>query len=133
MKKMKVSITTEHVFSIEEINDLIVGALEGGINYWCGSARIKKMPDKSFFGVAIEDQDKVELASDVVGYGGTLILRDVEDPTEKWELNIEKMLNGIKMHCTNTNRSPKELIDDYDVDDCDCIIQYALFGELVYG
>ena len=142
MKAIKIETTLTHEFKPEDINDLIVGALEGGINYWCRKAVIKLngVTDSflksnvigSFFGVAIEDQDKVVYASDAIGYGGTLILYDAESK-EKWELTLENVLKAIEKHCTNRHIAPADLMDDYDADDCDCIVQYALFNEITFG
>ena len=133
MKTFEVKMEQKHNFSIEDINDLVVTALEGGINYWCRSAKIKMDADDNFFGVPAEDQDKVKYASDVIGYGGVLILTDIEDPNEKWELDVEKMLKGIKMQCENTGIALSELMDNYDAGDADCIVQYAVMNEIVFG
>jgi hypothetical protein len=132
MNKIKIITTLTHEFKPEDINDLIVGALEGGINYWCKKAVIKlNAVTGDFFGVAKEDQDKVIYASDVIGYGGTLILFDAES-TDKWELSLENVLKAIEKHCTDRHIAPSDLMDDYDADDCDIIIQYALFNEQVF-
>lgn len=127
----EITVTTKHTFSKEDINDLIVGAIEGGINYWCRKA-VKKEDEKGdWFGVAPEDQDKVKYASDLIGYGGTLILYDAES-SDKWELTLENVLKGIKMQCTNRHIAPSDLMDDYDADDCDAIVQFAIFNELQF-
>ena len=132
MKEFKVEIKQNHVFSSEDINDLVVTALEGGINYWCGKAVKKRDADGSFFGIAKEDEDKITYASDLIGYGGVLVLHDAESD-DKWELDAEKMVKGIVMHCEKSNIAPSELMDNYDANDADCIVQYAVFGELVFG
>ena len=135
--KHKVSVVVEHSFTSEEINDIIVTALEGGINYWCGGATIVLTTDKDKFpefeGVLAEVSENVQYASDVIGYGGKLKLVDVEDEEEVWELDIEKLLKGIEMYCKEFEISPSELMDSYDAESADSIVQYALFGELVYG
>ena len=133
MKKIIATITQTPEFSPEDINDIIVGALEGGINYWCRKAVIKRNEfTDDYFGVAKEDQDKVEFASDVIGYGGTLILYDAET-TDKWELTLENVLKAIELHCTNIGRSLSDLMDSYDASDSDAIVQYAIFGEQVFA
>ena len=71
----------------EDIDDIMVSALEGGINYWCRKAEVKG----GYLG---------EYASDQISRGGELILHDTED---------------------------------IDAEDADCIIQYALFGDVIYG
>jgi len=143
-KTFEISIEQKHNFSVQDLNDLICSALEGGINYWVRKAVIKLDADKNYFGVAPEDQDKVEYASDVVGYGGTLVLFNMEsddDGTDKtpieykktWDLTQEKLLEGIKKHCVNRNIVLKDLLDNHDADDADAVVQYAIFGEIVFG
>lgn len=130
----KVVVTKSHEFSTENINDLICTALEGGINYWCGNAEIVMNADKkTFAGVSAEDQSNVHYASEAIGYGGKLTLTDAEDEDESWELDLPKMLKGIKMYCEDRNEPLSELIDNHDADTADSIIQYALFDEIVYG
>jgi hypothetical protein len=131
MNIIKIETTVTHEFTPSDINDLIVGALEGGINYWCRKAVIKKDTEGNFFNVLPEDQDKVVYASDVIGYNGVLVLFDVES-SDKWELTLENVLKGIQMHCTNKHVAPSDLMDDYDADDCDAIVQYAIFNELTF-
>lgn len=129
----KVEVKKSHEFTTEEINDLIVTALEGGINYWCGKADIVKFPNGTFTGVSMENQSNVRYASDVIGYGGKLTLTDAEDVKTKWELDLPKMLKGIQMYCEAHNIAPSDLMDDYDADTADSIVQYALFGEEVFA
>jgi len=132
MDIIKIETTVTHEFTPSDINDLIVGALEGGINYWCRKAVIKKDTEGNFFNVLPEDQDKVKYASDVIGYNGVLVLFDIESP-DKWELTLENVLKGIKMQCEKRHVAPSDLMDDYDADDSDAIVQFALFNELVFG
>jgi hypothetical protein len=138
MKKVEITATTttKHEFSQEDINDIMSTALEGGITYWCGRAIAKFTEDKkTFVGVAPEDQEKAnkQWISDLIGLGGTIILVDVEDPKERWELDLDKMIKGIQQYCTEQNKNPEDLMDDYDAGDADSIVQYALFNEIVFG
>jgi hypothetical protein len=128
----EISITIKQEVSPENINDLIVTALEGGINYWCRRAIMKRNEDQSYVGVAPENQDKIKYASDLIGFGGVLVLCDAES-SDRWELTLENVLKGIQMHCTNKKISVAELMEDYDADDADAVVQYALFNELVFG
>jgi len=132
MKTYNVKITQSHDFTPDDINNLVVAAIEGGINYWCRKAEKKRNPDGSFFGIAKEDEDKIEFASDLIGYGGVLILHDAES-NDKWELDVEKMLKGIQMHCMTRNIALTDLMDNHDADDADAIVQYATMGEIVFG
>lgn len=129
----KVEVKSSHVFTTEEINDLVVTALEGGINYWCGKAIKVRNEDNTFAGVKPEDQSKIKYASDLIGYGGKLKLVDVEDEDEAWELTLSKMLTGIQKYCEENNVAPSDLMDNYDADTADAIVQYALFDEITFG
>ena len=40
MEKVKLKVEMEIVVSQEDIDDIMCGALEGGINYWCRKAEI---------------------------------------------------------------------------------------------
>lgn len=39
-KQVTVSVTLEIVLTQEDIDDIMCGALEGGITYWCDEAKV---------------------------------------------------------------------------------------------
>ena len=123
----KVTVKTEWTFQPQEINDLIVCALEGGIYYWCNKAEKAIFPS-----VPKGYEGKIEYASDYIGYGGTLILHD-DESGEKHELTISKFLKGIKKYCEESSTAPQNLMDEHDADIADQIIQYAIFDEVIYS
>lgn len=126
MNKISIDVNVKSKLELTEqdINDLMVAALEGGINYWCRKARIVKMP---------EGCDEKIYASDVISKGGTLELYDAES-TDKWELTLEKFMNGVKFVCERDGyTSGEDLMDNHDADTADTIVQYALFNEIVFG
>ena len=118
----------------EDIDDIMVSALEGGINYWCKKAEVAG----NYFG---------EYASDQISRGGELILHDMEE-NKTYTVSKEKFIEGLKKYITagNTECIVRET-DDYgiytgklsieagniDALAADCIIQYAVFGDVIYG
>lgn len=130
--KITTTITQSHAFSPQDIGDLITTALEGGINYWCKKVIIVENPDGTYKGVSMEDEENVKHTSDAVGYGGELKFYDAESE-DVWFLDAEKMGKGIQMYCEEYSIPLKDLIDEHDADSADAIIQYAIFGELVFG
>jgi hypothetical protein len=123
MEAITIKIEKTLELTNENINDLLVTAFEGGINYWCGKVKIKSIPDGA----------DVQYASDVISIGGTLELQDIESP-DKWDLTLEKMLKGIKWYCEqNGYTNADDLMDNHDADTADAIVQYALFDEVVFG
>jgi hypothetical protein len=117
-----ISNTTKFVLSDQDIDDIMVTALEGGITYWCGKAEVVG----KYLG---------EYASDQISRGGELKLYDAESD-DTWILNKEKFINGVKMALDNgqiyltDNRVDTSYIDS---NVADTIIQYALFNEFVFG
>lgn len=122
MANINIKIEKSFELSSQDIDDLMVTALEGGINYWCGKA-IMNEPEKF----------KGKFASDVISLGGTLTLCDAESD-DKWELTLEKFMNGIKYVVERFGYTDAEdLMDNQDADTADLIVQYALFNEIVFG
>lgn len=122
-KTFKVHAEIEVELTQQDIDDIMCAALEGGICYWCGAAEVVG----DYLG---------EYASEQISRGGALLLHDAESAAT-WELNREKFLNGVKLYFEKGCHVQVEdnRIDTCDVDaaDADCIIQFALFGEVVYG
>lgn len=106
----------------QDIDDIMSTALDS-ICYWCGTAEVVG----DYLG---------EYASEQISRGGCLLLHDAESAAT-WELNREKFLNGVKLYFEKGCHVQVEdnRIDTCDVDaaDADCIIQFALFGEVVFG
>ncbi len=122
-KKFPVHIEMDVSITQQDIDDIMVTALEGGICYWCRKAEVVG----EYLG---------EYASEQIGRGGSLILYDAES-SDKWELTLSKFLNGVKLYLEQGCHVSVEdnAIDPCDIDanDADCIIQFGLFGEVQFG
>ena len=112
----------------EDVDDIMTGALDGGITYWCDKAE----PVGDYLG---------KYASDQISRGGKLMLYDFE-AEEDHCLDLEKLMNGIKLWAKNPvgpnclkQTDGKLVIDCCNADAvvCDTIVQYALFGNVIYG
>lgn len=122
-KKYTVRPEVEVNLSQQDIDDIMAVAMEGGICYWCRKAEVVG----EYLG---------EYASDQISRGGALILHDAES-AQTWELTLEKFLKGVKLYFEQGCHVNVEdnAIDTCDIDanDADCIIQFAVFGEVVFG
>ena len=110
-----------------DIDSIVCGAIEGGIGYW---ARIDRGKTNHWV-----EKPKNITASDWVTVlllnGVPVWFHDCEDPEEKWELTLAKLQKGFEL---NYMHRPHDCdLDNADASTYDCIIQYALFGKLVYG
>ena len=126
MENYNIEVNKKYTVTPQDIDDIMVTVLEGGINYWCRKAEVVG----EYLG---------EYASDQISRGGSLILYDAES-SDNWELNLEKLLDGIQ------KAIEENWFSDYDwyvgggLDCCqidgdvaDVIVQLALFDELVFG
>lgn len=109
-----------------DIENIIVSSFEGGSNYWMGIDNSK--PE---FKNKPKDEPLSTWATKIILEGGIIQFYDIEDEEETWTLTLDKLLNSIKLNAIN--RSFDSDLENMDATTADCIIQYALFGEVVYG
>ena len=97
----------------ERITDLIVNAINGGINYWCStctsSENFKKLKDQPDTFTEHEDDKKHELTHSKAVEGLGLML-------EKYPQHFGNFMS-----------------ENDDAETADVFIQLCLFGEVVYG
>lgn len=125
-KGFEVTATQNIFLKIQDIDDIMVCALEGGINYWADAADV------------IEEKRVADWGHEQIARGGVLMIHDSEED-ETHELTLEKFLTGFKLWFENGGDNYGAVSANevdcgmIDAGDADCIIQYALFGEVVYG
>lgn len=111
---------------------IFVTALEGGINYWATCSRYVWTQESGH--------------EDPLGFHATIC--DSEDPSEQYEVNRSVIATGVKRFIKHAKEkgfgeyfmAAARDLDwarwdnlDYDADIADAIVQFGLFGELVYG
>ena len=131
-KKYEVTAELKVTITAQNIDDIMAGALEGGIHYWVGEAEV------------VEEKRVAEWGHEQIARGGVLILHDIEDPDQTWELTPEKFLNGFKLWvesggdrygAVQGEAGGAIVVDCCEIDAgcADEIIQYALFNEIVFA
>ena len=140
MKKFGVVITFEPlVYKVvnvteEDIDDIMCSAFEGGIGYWAcldnTSEEFENAPDYESYS---------ETCTKILLKGGAVKLIDNED-WKLYTLNLNRLLYGIVRWVEiggdvyGAVRKDGSLdCGNIDSECADCIIQLALFGEIVYG
>lgn len=118
---------TEIEVSKENIDDIVCMALEGGINYWCNDVEV------------VNDSRTEEddcFISELITKGKTLILHNYAE-NKLHELDLCHVLQGLRLYVQNEGISicadGKMDIFSLDATAADMIIQYGLFGEVIYG
>lgn len=128
------NISFRVIVTPEDIDDIMVSALEGSMSYWANLTNVPK------------EKRVAEWGYEQIARGGELHIHVVEpfdqNGTEWYVLTKEKFLKGLEKYLKEPKYSDclefvnHELRIDtcyVDADAADTIIQYALFGEIVYG
>jgi|GEM_PF-1185772 len=118
------SITIDVTVMDEDIDDIMCTALEGGITHWCAEAEVVG----DYLG---------EYASEQISRGGVLKLHDAEGE-DVYELDKAKFLKGLKEYIRYNSYAVMDTegrIDagNIDAEAADEIIQYAVFGDVIFG
>lgn len=110
MATHKVKITVE--IDDEEVENIMSGAMQG-CGYWCDEAYVE--------GLAADEYNVEE----ALQAGKRVRIHDAEE--DEWHiLTLNKLLNGISLQ--------KDFdFDDYDMYDCERVLQCALFGKEIYA
>lgn len=124
----KVVGTVKKAVTESDVENIMVTAIEGGSNYWMGIDNTT--PEWA-------DKPKEEPISTwatkllIEGKSVKFYDREQEMDSEDWILTLEKLLKGYELNCEK--RPWDSDLDNSDAETADCIVQYALFGKLVFS
>ena len=129
-KKFEVLVQIRAALTQQDIDDIMVSALEGGINYWCRR-------------VVVQGDYLGEYASEQISRGKLAVWLDepFEEDKTCYLLDLDKFLAGFKLWLEN-GCGNCDVVDASDGSvDCgeidgtaaDEIVQYALFGNVVFA
>jgi len=102
----------------DQLDSILVGAFEGGSNYWITKVEVKK-----------DDYKGKKYSSECVAAGGELYIYTADD--SKCLLTKHSLIHGLQMYLDESKH--KNWPDGGDAQTDDLILQYALFEEIVYG
>ena len=132
-KTFTVTATTEFKLTEEDIEDIVITALNGGIGYWaCLDNTQPEFADQG-------DECTDAWTAKILLNGGKVSLIDEEDDETVYTLTLEKLLNGIKKFVEDGMDAygafcPNHVdLCNIDTDVADSIVQLGIFDELVFG
>lgn len=118
------------------VESVVSSALCGGINYWL----------EDYY---CEDKKGAEYLCEVLPLGGEIVLivddnyggecKEVDGYAEgycAYKLNLDALIKGFEKYCLwarGLNRRFYTDASDIDVTESDCIVQLALFGDVIFG
>jgi hypothetical protein len=117
---MSLQITKTIIVKEQDIDDIMVTALEGGINYWCDGVVINSNPTYK------------EYASEIIADGGELRLYEIDGG--QFLLTRNMILKGIDKAMDHFGYdSFEKFMDEHDATTADVVVQFAIFDKIVYG
>ena len=127
--KDKFEYTVTRTIAREELKYLIIDGLETGITYW---ATLHNDTEEFEWYYNETNLSTSEIVADILLNGGSVKITDTEgDVDSKYDLTLERLLVGIQK---NAEERPHDCdLENYDAITCDCIFQYAIFDEVVFG
>lgn len=133
---VKVTIQVPVEVDDEFFDNLLCTAFEGGSNYWIDHVIINHPAGDKPKGVPGS-----LWASAALNAGGSVMIYPQEE-ADVYRLTKEKFVAGLQAWVSTypgkaplTTENKKGCLDgcNMDADDADCILQYALFKEVVFG
>ena len=103
----------------QNIGDILVTAFEGGSNYWISKLDGHKYWSDSELDTLIEHDDGLAFV--------------IDDDGERHKLTADIVRDGIIKAAAHFEKSLDSFIYNHDANDADCALQFALFGEIIYG
>lgn len=116
----------------DDIKDIVITALEGGIRYW--ACLINEGKDFDGYYKETKGRSLSEFVADLLLDNKSVWFYDTESDfadAEKWEMTLEKLLNGIAKQVELSKRL--SVMEDLDGGSADNMFQYALFNDIIYG
>lgn len=108
-----------------DVDTIICNSFEGVTGDWATLKRDEHWNNKP------KSIPSSEWATKLILEGKEVTLYDNEDPEETGTLTLEKLIKGIQL---NIDKRPWDADwEEGDAETADCIVQYAMFGDLVYG
>ena len=120
------AINVTYYYTEEDLKDILITALEGGIGYWACLDNTE-----GAWSEQPENMPTSEYAWKILYDCGTLHFTDEEDDDAEYALNLADFFKGIGLAIKNKDWDGD--MDTLDACVADCIMQYAMIGSVVYG
>lgn len=135
----KIEFESGLTITTQDIVDYVLSCEDGGFDYWAQigyNAEDYKAARARLIESGRPDSELCyeDILAEILEDGGKLTVTDREDGKD-YELTMEKLLDGWKAYIIwsrSVGRSGTDF-DEYDAEDADGILQYAIFGEWIYG
>lgn len=137
-----IKFTVERKLTVEDMDDIFTTAIEGGIGYWNVIDNTTPEWEKAEEQLQAAGADLYwgTVATKVLLNGDSIRMYDAEadeddlQDDEIWYLDMEKFIKGCKIYENERGSLIKCLEDgNFDAVEADCLVQYSLFGTIIFG
>ena len=108
----------------QDIENIVLTALEGGIGYWAMLDNTTADWDNKPKGLPTS-----QYATQLLLERKTLRFFDAEDDIVYWELTLKQLFRGVNEFINTIH----DTIENIDAEDADVIFQYAIFDKVVFS
>ena len=137
----EIKYVTEAILTVEDLEDIFTTAIESGyegIGYWGVLDNTTPEWDKAEKQITNKGETPYvgTVMVQVLLNGDALKFEDAEgeEDDSEWKMNIEKFKMGCTMYEKTRGSLTQKLKDgSFDAVEADCLMQYALFGEIIFG
>lgn len=139
--KDKIPVTVAMAFSRKKIANELVSAFEGGSNYWIHHVDINppSAPAENILDAGEANGQLWPLYDYPLQPGGSVDVH-LREPIhgksdkKKYRLNLKAIKTGLQKMADNSPRHFSDFVDETgDATTGDVLLQYCLFGEIIFG
>jgi len=144
MNNQKAVAKVKVAFEDELTEDDIVYILSTGLSGSCGFSSVRN-PKKEYAKAKEELKSKLgpndelcyeDVQARILSNGGAIELQDPDDG--HWgKLTLKNLVQGLEKYFkegwSGGFKTMHDLVENSDFDDCDCILQAAVWGDVIYG
>lgn len=116
------TITSREKITQEMIDDILCSAFEGGISYWASHV----FPENNVW------PDGVTFVSECLSRGVNVCIKDLEED-DIYLLTLPMFVDGLSKAVEFRECTLESFCENHDAFDADLVVQFALFGRIIYG
>lgn len=135
MKTFEIKVEKTLRLTEEDINDILCSCFEGGCGYWAclDNGEISwEIARVELYKNGNADPTMEDIMTWILSNGRSIFIEDEEDDNERYSFDMNDFFEGINL-AVREGFWDGDDIGDIDGWVGDAIIQYAVFGEQVYG
>ncbi len=132
MQKFTVTVTVKQEITLDQIANLLVGAFEGGSNYWYEITGYRKPTSLFTWDNPAHVYKHVQYP--LSENGAVLIGDQTDEDCPGYRLDLAAINEGLQVFATKYPKHYQDFVaEKYDAYTSDVFLQCCIFGDCIYG